>query len=180
MKLIGPTEEVIRAYYGSGNKERTVDPQRGVQVTSVTTHDGSGPRIEFESGGKVVIRVQAHARSRHEDMSLVIQIVDENQYPVFDTCTQRLGAGAITLDDGQSLERSFELDLSLAEGTFCVNAYLHRYLTDRPFDSWLLAATFFVTGAHDVRGIVNLHPKLLECQIGAAPHAQKTHDVAAK
>jgi hypothetical protein len=27
---------------------------------------------------------------------VVVQIVDNNQYPVFDTCTQRLGAGAIT------------------------------------------------------------------------------------
>jgi lipopolysaccharide transport system ATP-binding protein len=168
VQMVGPTEEVIRAYYERGQEARAVDTERGVAITEVITHDESGRRVEVESDSKLRITVRARARTRHEDMALVIQIVDDHQYAIFDTCTQRLGAGAITLDAGETLECTFELDLVLAEGTFHVNAYLHRYLTDRPFDSWLSAATFFVTGAHDVRGVVTLHPKLMECRVNGA------------
>jgi ABC-type polysaccharide/polyol phosphate transport system ATPase subunit len=165
VRMIGPTEEVIRAYYGRGQQARATDEERGVTITEVVTHDESGPQVEVESDSKLRITVRARANTRHEDMSVVIQIADDHQYPIFDTCTQRLGAGAITLEAGGTLEVTFELDLALAEGTFHVNAYLHRYTTDRAYDSWLTAATFFVTGAHEVRGVVTLHPRLTECRI---------------
>jgi lipopolysaccharide transport system ATP-binding protein len=165
VKRIGRTEEVIRAYYSAGQNRRPVDVDRSVHITHVTTHDENGPRVEFNSGGKLYVTVQARAVTRQDDTSLVIQIVDENQYPLFDTCTQRLGAGPISLEHNQSLKCTFELDLGLAEGTFHVNAYVHRYLTGRQYDSWLFAATFYVAGAPDVRGIVTLHPRLVECLV---------------
>jgi hypothetical protein len=49
-----------------------------------------------------------------------------------------------------------------------VNAFLYRYVTSQDYDRWLAAATFFVTGAPDVRSIVTLHPKLTDCHIGMA------------
>jgi len=166
--MMGPTEEVIRAYYLRGQEARSTDADRGLAITEVITHDEAGIRVEFESGAKMRVTARARARTRHEDMSLVIQVVDDNQYPIFDTCTQRLGAGAITLEAGETLECTFELDVVLAEGTFHVNAFLHRFLTDGPYDSWLSAASFFVTGAHEVRGVVTPHPRLTECRIGSA------------
>ncbi len=98
-------------------------------------------------------------------MSVVVQIVDQHQYPVFDTCTQRLGAGPITLDADQTLSCTFELDVTLAQGTFHVNAFLHRYITDRPYDRWTSAATFFVAATPEVRGLVTLHPRLAACDV---------------
>ena len=171
VQMIGPTAEVIRAYYKRGQQQRANGADSvevGVWIRQVTVHDENGARVEFESGGKLYITVEAEARTRHEDMSVVIQITDHNQYPLFDTCTQRLGAGAISLDQDQTLKCTFELDLCLAEGTFHVNAYLHRYVTNRAYDSWLSAATFFVTGAPEVRGIVTLHPKLAAYDIAAS------------
>ena len=140
----------------------------GVLLTDVITHDDSGPRVEFNSGGKLRITVEARARTRHHDMSVVIQIVDDHQYPVFETCTQRLGADAITLDPDQTLKCTFELDLNLGEGTFHINALLHRYVTNRAYDRWPAAATFFVTGTPGERGIVALHPKLAACTVATA------------
>jgi lipopolysaccharide transport system ATP-binding protein len=175
VQMVGPTDEVIRTYLQRGQQARTLDADHGVAITEVFTHDAQGQkRVEFESDAKLRITVRASARTRHEDMSLVIQIVDEHQYPIFDTCTQRLGAGAFTLDAGDEFECTFELDVVLAEGTFHVNAYLHRYLTERAYDNWLSAATFFVTGAHEVRGAVTLHPRLTGFHVttavaGAAP-----------
>ncbi|MFI5315530.1 MAG: ABC transporter ATP-binding protein [Myxococcota bacterium] len=177
--MVGPTEEVIRAYYARGQQARsTSDNPRGVAITEVITRDASGPRVEVESDSILCVTVRARATARHEDMSLVIQIVDDHQYPIFDTCTQRLGAGPLALDPGESLECTFELDLSLAEGTFHVNAYLHRYLTDRAYDTWLSAATFFVTGAPEVRGAVTLHPRLIECRIAGAAKGDSSEETS--
>jgi ABC-type polysaccharide/polyol phosphate transport system ATPase subunit len=171
VQLVGPTDAVITAYYERGQKDRANgvnDTEGGVRITRVTVHDRIGPCVEFESGSKLYVTVEARARSRHDDMSVVIAIVDNHQYLVFDTCTERLGADAITLEPDQTLKCTFELDLSLAEGTFHVHAYLHRYVTDRPYDSWLSAATFFVAGAPEARGIVTLNPKLVACEVDAA------------
>jgi lipopolysaccharide transport system ATP-binding protein len=172
VRMIGPTEEVIRSYYEHGQQSRASESDRDVVITEVVTHDDSGQRTEFESDSKMRVTVRARARKRHEDMSVVIQIVDDHQYAVFDTCTQRLGAGALTLDAGETLEVTFDLDLPLAEGTFHINAFLHRYLTDLPYDAWHSAVTFFVTGAPEVRGLVTLHPRLTQCAIGAAPKSE--------
>jgi len=169
VQLVGPTEEVIRDYYKRGQQQR-LSPANGVNqglwITQVKVHGENGPGVEFQSGDKMYITVEANARDRHDDMSVVVAIVDNNQYLVFDTCTQRLGAGPLSLEVNQSLSCTFELDLSLAQGTFHVHAYLHRYVTNRAFDSWLSAATFFVAGAPEARGLVTLHPKLTECRIG--------------
>jgi ABC-type polysaccharide/polyol phosphate transport system ATPase subunit len=165
VKRIGPTEEVIRAYYGAGQNRSPIDDDRSVRITHVTTHDENRPRVEFNSGEKLLVTVHARALTPQDDLSVVIQVVDENQYPLFDTCTQRLGAGAISLGRDHTLKCTFELKLGLAEGTFHVNAYMHRYLTGRQYDSWLFAATFYVAGTPDVRGIVTLHPRLVECQV---------------
>jgi len=169
VQMVGPTDDVIRMYFRRGQQRRVVDADSGVLLTDVITHDDSGPRVEFNSGGKLRIKVEAHARTRHPEMSVVIQIVDDHQYPVYETCTQRLGAGAITLDRDQELECTFELDLNLGEGTFHINALLQRYVTNRAYDRWLCAATFFVTGAPGERGITTLRPRLAACTVTAAP-----------
>ncbi len=169
VKMVGPTEEVIQAYYERGTLERAGGADRDIAITEVIMSDANGnARTEFESDDKVWITVRARAKKRHDDMTVVIDVVDDHQYKVFDTCTQRLGAGALALDDGETLEVTFQVDLALTEGTFHLNAFLHRYLTDLPYDAWRSAVTFFVTGAHEARGVVTLHPKLTHCQIGLA------------
>jgi ABC-type polysaccharide/polyol phosphate transport system ATPase subunit len=168
VQTIGPTEEVIHTYYKRSQEQRPIDingPGEGVFITKVTVHDGTNARMEFQSGDKLYISVEADARDRHDDMSVVVAIVDHNQYPVFDTCTERLGAAPITLAANQKLKCTFALDLSLAQGTFHVHAYLHRYVTNLAYDSWLSAATFFVAGAPEARGLVTLHPKLTACDV---------------
>jgi ABC-type sugar transport system ATPase subunit len=165
VQKIGATEEVIQTYLNRAQQERGFDGDRDIVITKVTTHDSSGPRSEFESDGKLYITVEAQARTRHHDMSVVIQVVDQHQYPVFDTCTQRLGAGPLTLDANEVLRCTFELDVTLAQGTFHVNAFLHRYTTDRALDRFVPAATFFVAPTPKVRGLVTLHPRLTACEV---------------
>jgi hypothetical protein len=136
--------------------------------SDITSGVSLGPRdsarVTFETDEFVEITVEATARTRHEDMSVVIQMVDDNQYNVFDTCTQRLGAGPLALDAGETLTSTFRVQLRLAQGTYHINAFLHQYVTDRPFDRYLSAATFFVAGTPTVRGVAHLAPALVHCE----------------
>lgn len=165
VRMVGPTADVIREYFRRGQEDRALDVGSDVVITSVTTRDEDGPQVDFDPGGKLYIAVEARARIRHEDMTVVIQIVDDHQYPVVDTCTQRLGAGGILLERGQTVRCVFGMDLNLAGGTFHVNAFLYRYVTSRTYDRWLNAATFFVSEVPEVRGIVSLRPKLVSCEV---------------
>jgi lipopolysaccharide transport system ATP-binding protein len=164
-QMLGPTQDVLQMYLNRAQQQRRLEDERDIVITKVTIHDTKGPRTEFDPGEKLRITVDAECRKRHDDMSLVIQIVDQHQYPVFDTCTQRLGAGPITLDAGETLHCTFELDAQLAQGTFHVNAFLHRYTTGVAYDNWRSAATFFVAETPEVRGIALLRPRLTACDI---------------
>lgn len=161
---IGPSNEVIRTYLGRSHDARALEPDRDIRITAVSLGVNGDRRVEFRSDERLEITVEATARSRHDDFSVVVQIVDDNQYPVFDTCTQRLGAGPISLDAGNTLRCTFQLQLHLGEGTYHVNAYLHRYVTNRAYERWLSAATFFVAGTPTVRGVAHLEPTLLACE----------------
>jgi lipopolysaccharide transport system ATP-binding protein len=168
VSMMGPTTEVMKTYLRAGQQRRDAHIERRISITRVDVHDERGSRVDFTSGERARITVEATAQSPHSDISVVIAIRDDQQYLLFDTCTQRLGAGALTLGEGQTLKCTFEVDLSLAEGTFHVNAYLHRYVTNQAYDRWLNAATFFVAPTPTVRGVMNLHPRLLSCEISQA------------
>jgi len=160
---IGPSHEVIKSYLTRGNMAGEPQPERSIRITEVSIATPGVARLTFQTDEFVEITVEAAALRPHDDMSVVIGIVDENQYPVFDSCTQRLGAGPLSLKAGESLRCTFRVHLRLAEGTYHVNAYLHRYVTNRAFDRWLSAATFFVAGTPTVRGVANLAPSLVRC-----------------
>ena len=164
---MGPSHEVIKAYLTRGHGARATE-DRDIRITEVSL----GPertRVEFQADEVLEITIAAAARTPHEDISVVVQIVDDHQYPVFDTCTQRLGAGPLALEAGETLRCTFRMQLRLAEGTYHVSAYLHRYVTDQAYERWSAAATFFVAGTPKVRGVVNLVPTLALCEKTPAP-----------
>jgi lipopolysaccharide transport system ATP-binding protein len=171
VQMIGPTAQVIKKYFERGEERSAADSDSPVVITRVTVHDECGPRVEFDSGKKLRVTVEAQARRCVRDISVEIRIMDQNQYPLFDTGTTRLGKGEITLEPDQRLTCTFELELCLAQGTFHVNAYLHHYVTSRHYDHWDGAATFFVTGAPEARGAVTLYPKLAECRVDDCTYA---------
>jgi lipopolysaccharide transport system ATP-binding protein len=170
MSAIGPTTDVLNAYVGRGTQGRAIRPESEVEIVRVLTAGSDGPATKFTTGDCMRITVEAEAHRPVSDLAVVVQITDAQQYPVFDTCTQRLGAGPLALRAGERLRCSFDVDVRLAEGTFHVGVALHRYVTSSAFDRWLPATTFFVAGAPEIRGIVDLQPRLAECDIrpGAA------------
>jgi lipopolysaccharide transport system ATP-binding protein len=163
--MLGPTSDVLKKYLGGGQERRALDSGRELEITSVVLHNASGPTVQVSSGERLWITVEARALRRHDDISLVVQIADDQNYPLFDSCTDRLGYGVVSLEAGQRVTCTFEIEVGLAEGTFHVNAYLYRYTTSKEYDRWTTAATFFVAGPPAVRGPVNLHPRLTSCEI---------------
>jgi lipopolysaccharide transport system ATP-binding protein len=173
VQTIGPTADVISTYYNRVQQRREVSAQADIAITRVDIQDETGPRVQFNSGGQLRITVEARARIRREDIRTVIQIVDDHQYPLFDTCTYRLGAGALVLGAGQTLTSTFDLDLNLGHGTFHVNVFLRRCATPYVYDRWLSASTFFVTSA-EAHGAVRLAPKLAACSVRDASDQERT------
>jgi lipopolysaccharide transport system ATP-binding protein len=163
--MLGPTPEVLKKYLSENQERRTLEPDRALEITSVTLRGESGPTLQFSSGDRLWITVEATALRRHDDITVLVQIADDQNYTLFETCIDRLGQGVVALKAGQRITCTFELDVGLAEGTFHVNALLYRYTTSQAYDRWPTAATFFVAGPAAVRGPVNLHPRLTDCRI---------------
>jgi homopolymeric O-antigen transport system ATP-binding protein len=162
--MIDETSKVLKKYL-EGDEQRLPNADRGIEITQVTLSNADGPSVEFKSGDRMWVTVDARATRQHEDVSVVVQILDDQNYPLFDTCTDRLGRAPMTLEAGQRVTCTFEVELGLAEGTFHVDGYLFRYTTNQAYDRWATAATFFVSGPHAVRGPVNLHPALTRCDL---------------
>jgi lipopolysaccharide transport system ATP-binding protein len=178
----GPTDEVIRQYIGRAQDQRSHE-DTGVRIEHVALRCERGGSSKFESGEKAYVDVTVAARQRCNDVSIVVQIVNNDFYPIFDTCNARLNDGmSATLDAGEQLECTFELDMHLAAGTYHVNVYAHEYTSDRPFSTWRSAASFFVGETRFVKGNVNLHPRLQRCEIspvqGGVSDAEGRHAVS--
>jgi ABC-type polysaccharide/polyol phosphate transport system, ATPase component len=162
--MIGRTSDVLKEYL-QGEARRSSTGDRGIEITRVELANALGPSVEFNSGDKILVSVEAVARRRYEDVSVVIQITDDQAYPLFDSCTDRLGRAPFELEAGQEVRATFEIEATLAEGTFHVNGYLFAYTTNEAYDKWANAATFFIGGTPAVRGSVNLQPRLVACEI---------------
>jgi lipopolysaccharide transport system ATP-binding protein len=173
MLAVGPTDEVIRQYVGRAQDQRSGEGSR-VNIRDVTLRRKAGVSTKFEPGEKAYIDVTVAARQRTGDVSIVVQIVDDNFYPIFDTCSARLNNGlSASLDAGERLECTFELDMHLGAGTYHVNVYAHEYTVDRPFSTWRSAASFFVSETRLVKGRANLYPRMPRYELMPPPPVER-------
>jgi lipopolysaccharide transport system ATP-binding protein len=167
----GPADEVIRTYIGRSQDQRSEEGTR-VRIHDVRLRNANGPAVRFEPGETAYVDVTVAAREACGDVAVVVQIVDDNFYPLFDTCNARLNGGvSASLAAGERLECTFALDLHLAAGTYHVNVYAHEYSTDRPFNTWRSAASFFIGETRTIKGRANLYPRLRQCRTVAAQPA---------
>jgi lipopolysaccharide transport system ATP-binding protein len=124
----GPTNDVIRQYVGRAQDQRSGEGTR-VVIQDVKLRRSAGVSTKFDPAEKIYVDVKVAAQQRVSNLSVVIQIVDNNFYPVFDTCTARLNDGVTaSLEAREQLDCSFELDMHLAAGTYHVNVYAHEYV----------------------------------------------------
>jgi len=175
--MIDKTSEVLKKYL-EGEERRSGDQNRALQITNVVIANHHGTTTEFQSGEKLLVTIEARAVTRHDDISVVVQVTDDQAYPLFDSCTDRLGRAPFSLEAGQTVSVTFEIEAGLAEGTYHVNGYLFRYTTNAAYDKWMNAGTFFVSGAPAVRGAVNLKPRLVSYEVGRQVMSERSVAVA--
>ena len=162
----GSTDSIIREYLERAQGSRPGDGAK-VEIKKVTVRRAQGAG-QFAAGDVAFVDVVIAAREDVANVTTVIQIVDDNFYPIFDTDTARLSGNVSSLRAGEELEATFALDLHLGAGTYHINAFAHEYVADRAFSTWRSAATFFVGETRTVKGRANLYPTLTRCTTRAA------------
>jgi lipopolysaccharide transport system ATP-binding protein len=159
---------VVRRYLSDASKVTNDGPQKSVYISQVKVRDSTGEQSTFESGQTAWVDIAVTARERVEKLAVVLFLLDDNQYLIFSTATERLGHRPFSLDAGESYRCTFELTLNISYGTFHVCAAVHRYDIEKQYDCRLAAATVFVGSSLGVRGAVNLFPRLIEAETVAA------------
>ena len=157
----GKTGEVIGAYMAGALDRGAQGLVKDVYVEKVVVRNNEGPSVQFQSGERVLVDVDVRATKKTEKVAVVLYAKDEDFYIVFDTSTERLGLGNVTLDAGERYSCTFALDLHFARGTFHFAVTLYRYDIQKEFDTLFPAATVYVTYDKDVRGAVNVYPQVV-------------------
>jgi lipopolysaccharide transport system ATP-binding protein len=163
---IGDTTDVIRAYLERADVPVDDGLDLDARLSRIELRGALGETLRFESCQKVVVNVQVEARRACHRLAVVLECVDEGQYPVFNTSTERLGTGTFDLEPGESFTTTFEMRLNLAPGTYQMGAHLYRYDTQRNYHSRMPATTFYVTAPTDVRGVAHLEPSIRRFEKG--------------
>jgi len=160
----GPTDEVIRTYIDHGAEKSDQNQGKQAYISSVKVRNRRGETVQFESGEPVWVDIEVIANTQCDKVSIGLQLKDDSYYEIFNTSTERLGCEWVSLKAGEKFSCTFELELVLAWNTFHLGVFLYRYLLP-PADAQFPAATFFVSSQLDVRGVVNLNPKVLSQEI---------------
>ena len=158
----GPTSNVIHTYMEHAKTARPDDESKDVSIESFVVRGADGkPRFDYETGEEVRVEVTIRARRDVERVACALQLLDDKYYNVFDTSTERLGEKPLTLKAGQRHKVEFDLKLHLARGNFHIGALLYRYDLGKLLDEMQPAATLLITSVKDVRGVVNLEPRVV-------------------
>jgi lipopolysaccharide transport system ATP-binding protein len=166
---IGASEEVVRQYLEMGRQRRTHDPAQAVVISDVRLRGRDGPRSHFQSGqkGYIDVEVVGNAPHRCERLAVILDIGTSEGVLVLNTSTERLGAEAVSLRQGETVTCTFALDLHLTPGKYHVSACVYRSDIEKTYDEWECAQAFVVTADRDIRGIANLYPEAsIECIAG--------------
>jgi lipopolysaccharide transport system ATP-binding protein len=169
---IDSAESVVRRYLSEARNLSGDQLSKAVYISQVKVRDGRGDQSAFESGQTAWVDITVTARERVEKLAVVLFLLDDNQYLVFSTATERLGHRPFSLEAGESYRCTFELTLNIAYGTFHVCAAVHRYDIEKQYDS-RLGATVFIGSSLAVRGAVNCFPRLVEAETIGAVSAEE-------
>jgi len=154
----GPAPEVLQRYLEAGLDVGT-NGDRPASLSRFSLLNADGEAVRFRSGERARVEIEITAHQRIERASLVLMVESDDNYPLFSTSTERLGAPALALEVGGRASYTFDLDLHLAPGTYRLLAALYRYDIQHEYGRYP-GRTFFVHSEIDIRGGVNLYPRL--------------------
>lgn len=161
----GPTDSVLRHYLNSSEEPEDPNEEKPLKITQVRVRGKAGEQFTFESGQTAWVDIEVTAKQAFDKLAVVIWIVDNTDYEIFNTSTERLGLPAFSLAPGQVYRCTYELKLNVAHGSFGLCAAVHRYDLQKNYDRKVPAATLFVGSSMSVRGAVNCFPRVVESGI---------------
>lgn len=171
---VGSPNEVIKDYLERFQSKKTIpSADQAVAITKVVVRDANGEALRFEAGQKAWIDIEITARKTCRKLAIALFFKDDRYYHLFDTSTERLGHGNVSLEEGDIFSCTFELTLNFGNGTFHPAVSIYRYDIQQEYDSWPSAGTIHVRSARDVRGAVNLFPMVVRQEIHAG--SVRTH-----
>jgi lipopolysaccharide transport system ATP-binding protein len=171
MVTIGNTDAVIRDYLKAGKTLQIPEEKKKVAITQVTVRDRAGEQCTFESGETAWVDVEVTAEEAISKLAVVIWFMDEKEYTIFHTSTERLGFAPFSLQPGGTYRCTFELKLNIAHGTFQLITEIYRYDIQKSYDRRDPSTTIFIGSTTAVGGAVNCFPQLIESET-LAPSTQ--------
>jgi len=156
----GQTKLVVRKYFKDNERQISKSSLRErVFIKEVKVFDENNkPASHFEAGEKAKISIEIVSRCDENEISVGVNLLDQNHYSVFNTSSERLGHGLFPIAKGDSLNLSFDIWLHLAQGTYYLDAFVKRYDFEKDLDTKYHAATITVDSDVGVRGTANLYP----------------------
>jgi ABC-type polysaccharide/polyol phosphate transport system ATPase subunit len=168
MVMIGPASEVVSAYLQqSRSLQDEESASRPVVTSKIKVRNEYAECTRFQSGEKAWIDVEVTARARCAQFAVVLCISNDND-EIFETSTERLGHGSLTLEPGEVFTCTFEVRLNLNTGIYHPSVMVWRHATQSGFNQQMAAATIYVSSEDDVTGILHCFPKLVQKAIHPA------------
>jgi len=171
----GSTGDVIRHYLESGGGGDAPGKDRDVYISRVSIRQHESSRVRIEAGEKVYVDVDITANRDCDRIAVVLDVKDDSLYHLFDTSTERLGAGNMSFKAGEKRTVTFELVMHLGPGTYYFGAILYRYDIQKEYHCLFPGATLFVSADRDARGAVNLYPRVVS--MGSTVEALAEHSL---
>lgn len=158
---VDDTNSVIKSYLDKLYEGRHDGEGKAVFIKAVTLRNVDGPCVKFESMERAWIDIDVVANEAIEETAVVIAFRDDSQFEVFNTSTVRLGHDGLKMAAGETRRITFEVRMNFAFGSFNLGVWLHRYDLGEEQDAWYPATSAFVAPDVDVRGAVNLEPRVI-------------------
>jgi ABC-type multidrug transport system ATPase subunit len=157
----GKASAVIHTYMKRKIPASAAASDSDVVIESVAIYGKDGPRNDFMSGDKAQVEIRVKALRDSPRVACLLVLQDDQNYDIFNTSSERLGHQSPDLRAGECFVFRIELALHLARGNFHVAAGLYRYDIAKLYDPIAYAGTLFINTVSDVRGIVNLEPRVV-------------------
>lgn len=168
---VGPAHEVVARYLQSGRELPAGGRDaRPVTITNVRLRSERGDIFSrFRSGDTISLDVEVTARAACSKFAITPWMTTETNDIVFETTTERLGHGSISLEPGDVSTCTFEIQLNVTTGIFHLSVLLYNHATQSVLDEWPNAMAIYVSSPDDVRGSAHCFPKVTHQEILRPP-----------
>ncbi len=159
----GAAEEVIGSYLDSSAADADRPAKGPIVISGMTVLKNGQPDRRFTTGDKALVTVAVKSDIRCDDLAVHVYIYNSDFYNVFQTSSELLGCGSITLEPGQEKVISVELGLHLGKGLYYVGAVARSHFHGglEQYDRRFPGATIYIDAPGNMTGPANLDPKLM-------------------